>query len=154
VNLGSKKSPAQCARELFQEGYNCSQSVLLAMFEYWSARKNELIPKIATGFGGGIGRCGSVCGALTGSIMAMGVKYGTNEPSAKKRSKAYEIAKRLYREFEVQNGSVYCRELTGCDLTSPEGIEKARKTRVFEEKCLGIVENSVKNLLKLSEESR
>lgn len=124
------------------------------MFEYWSARKNELIPKIATGFGGGIGRCGSVCGALTGSIMAIGIKYGTNEPSAKKRSKAYEVAQRLYREFEVQNGSVYCRELTGCDLTTSEGVEKARKTRVFEEKCLGIVENSVKNLLKLSKESR
>jgi len=124
------------------------------MFEYWSARKNELIPKIATGFGGGIGRCGSVCGALTGSIIAIGIKYGTNGPLAKKRSKAYEVAKRLNREFEVQNGSGYCRELTGCDLASPEGVEKARKTKVFEEKCLDIVENSVKNLLKLSEESR
>jgi hypothetical protein len=65
----------------FLDGYNCAQSVLLTMFEFWNG-ENALIPKIATGFGGGIGRCGSVCGALTGGVMALGVKYGTNEPSS------------------------------------------------------------------------
>ena len=57
----------------FLEDYNCAQSVLLTMFEYWNG-ENELIPKIATAFGGGIGRCGSVCGALTGGVMALGIK--------------------------------------------------------------------------------
>jgi len=68
----------------FLQGYNCAQSVLSTMFEYWNG-KNELIPKIATAFGGGIGRCGSVCGALTGGVMALGIKYGTNEPSLERR---------------------------------------------------------------------
>ncbi len=57
--------------------------------------KNELVPKIAGGFGGGIGRCGSVCGALTGSIMAVGIKYASNETGVEKRAKAYATQKRF-----------------------------------------------------------
>ena len=86
------------AAEYFRKGYNCSQSVLLTMFEH-SNGKNELVPKVATAFGGGIGRCGSVCGALTGGIMAIGIKCGSKEPSIEKRLHAYKIAKRILQEI-------------------------------------------------------
>jgi len=134
----------------FLEGFNCAQSVLLTMFEHWKC-KNELIPKIATAFGGGIGRCGSVCGALTGSVMALGIKYGTNEPSLEKRLKAYEITQKLYKQFENQHGSVLCRELIKYDLSNPEELEKARKANVFEEKCSNFVRKAVEILLELIE---
>ncbi|MGD0496161.1 MAG: C-GCAxxG-C-C family protein [Candidatus Bathyarchaeia archaeon] len=96
------------AAEHFKRGYNCAQSVLLTMLEHWHL-KNELVPKIATGFGGGIGRCGSVCGALTGGVMAISLKCGTNEPLMKERLKAYETAQKFYDQFEAQNGSVLCK---------------------------------------------
>jgi len=89
----------------FLSGYNCAQSVLLTMFEHWNG-ENVLVPKIASAFGGGIGRCGSVCGALTGGVMAIGIKCGTNEPSAEKRLRAYELARMTYRGFEKRHGSV------------------------------------------------
>jgi C_GCAxxG_C_C family probable redox protein len=120
------------------------------MFEFWNG-ENALIPKIATGFGGGIGRCGSVCGALTGGVMALGVKYGTNEPSSEKRLEAYEKAQELYKQFEELHGSVLCRELIGYNLSNPRELDEAFKTNVFEEKCVKFVENTVKILLKLSE---
>ena len=135
----------------FLEGYNCAQSVLLTMFEHWNG-KNELIPKIATAFGGGIGRCGSVCGALTGGVMALGIKYGTNEPSLEKRLKAYDIAQKFFKRFEKQHGSVLCRELIGYDLSIPEEFEEARKAKVFEEKCVDFVRKTVETLLELSED--
>jgi len=134
----------------FLEGYNCAQSVLLTMFEYWNG-ENELIPKIATAFGGGIGRCGSVCGALTGGVMALGIKYGTNEPSLEKRLKAYELAQKLFKRFEKQHGSVQCRDLIGYDLSVPEELEQAGKAKVFEEKCVNLVRQTVETLLELSE---
>ncbi|MDH5481776.1 MAG: C-GCAxxG-C-C family protein [Candidatus Bathyarchaeota archaeon] len=137
------------AVKLFLEGYNCAQSVLLTMFGYWNG-ENELVPKIATAFGGGIGRCGSVCGALTGGIMALGIKYGTNEPSLEKRLKAYKLAERLYKQFETKHKSVLCRELIGYELSNPEELEKARKTKVFEEKCTNIVRTVVEKLVELS----
>jgi len=133
----------------FLEGYNCAQSVLLTMFEHWNG-KNELIPKIATAFGGGIGRCGSVCGVLTGGVMALGIRYGTNEPSVENRLKAYELAHKFYKQFERQHGSVLCRELIGYDLSNPEELEKARKAKVFEEKCVNFVKKAVATLVELS----
>jgi C_GCAxxG_C_C family probable redox protein len=114
-------------RHFRDDGYNCSQSVLLIMAEHWKC-KNELVPKVATAFGGGMGRCGSVCGALTGGLIAIGIKYGTNEPSAEKRSRAYELAETFYRQFEKQNRSVMCRELIGLDLSDANSAGRLRKS--------------------------
>lgn len=115
---------------------------------------NELVPKIATGFGGGIGRCGSVCGALTGGVMAISVIYGTNEPLMKKRLKAYQTAQKFYEQFEAQNGSVMCRELIGFNLSVPEQRDKAAKTNAFEEKCTVFVAKACEILLELTQSPR
>jgi len=138
------------AAKRFLGGYNCAQSVLWIMFEHWNG-KNELIPKIATAFGGGIGRCGCVCGALAGGVMAIGVKYGTNAPSEEKRLKSYRLAQKLYKQFESQHGSVLCRELIGYDLLNPKELDKARKAKVFEEKCADFVRKTVETLIELDE---
>ena len=116
--------------------------------------RNELVPKIATGFGGGIGRCGSVCGALTGGVMAISIKCGTNEPLMKKRLKAYKTAQKFYQEFEAKNGSVLCKELIGFDLSVPEQRDKAVKTNAFEEKCTVFVTKACEILLELTQSPR
>jgi C_GCAxxG_C_C family probable redox protein len=149
-DMEQKKVLSEKAAGLFQEGYNCAQSVLLTMFEHWNG-KDEVIPKIATGFGGGIGRCGSICGALTGGVMAVGIKYGTNEPSLEKRLKAYELAQKFYKSFEKQHGSVLCRELIGYDLSVAEELERAREAKIFEEKCVNFVRKAVETVIELTE---
>lgn len=141
------------AAEHFREGYNCAQSVLLTMLDHLNLT-NELVPKIATGFGGGIGRCGSVCGALTGGVMAISVIYGTNEPLMKKRLKAYQTAQKFYEQFEAQNGSVMCKELIGFNLSVPEQRDKAAKTNAFEEKCTVFVTKACEILLELTQSPR
>jgi C_GCAxxG_C_C family probable redox protein len=75
----------QKAADYFKNGYNCAQSVLLTMQEYYGNPQNELIPKIAAAFGAGIGRCGSLCGALTGATMTIGIRHAPNEPGMEKR---------------------------------------------------------------------
>jgi len=148
--MKQKNVLSEKAATRFLEGYNCAQSVLLTMFEHWNG-ENELIPKIATAFGGGIGRCGSVCGALTGGVMALGIKYGTNEPSLEKRLKVYKLAQKFYKRFEKQHGSVLCRELIGYDLSVPEELEEARRARILEEKCVNFVKEAVETLIELTE---
>jgi len=64
----------------FRIGYNCAESVLLAIAKDASEIDCDLIPKIATGFGGGISRQGYVCGAVSGAVMGFGLKYGRNSP--------------------------------------------------------------------------
>ena len=139
------------AAKHFLESYNCAQSVLLTMFEHWNC-KSELVPKIATAFGGGIGMCGSVCGALTGGVMAIGIRFGTNEPSMEKRSKAYRMAEKLFKQFEKEHGSVLCRKLVGYDLTNPEEKKKARESKVFQHKCADFVRKTVEMLIDLAED--
>jgi C_GCAxxG_C_C family probable redox protein len=148
--MKQKNVLSEKAATRFLEGYNCAQSILLTMFEHWNG-ENELIPKIATAFGGGIGRCGSVCGALTGGVMALGIKYGTNEPSLEKRLKVYKLAQKFLERFEKHHGSVMCRELIGYDLSVPEELEKARRARIFEEKCVNFVKEAVETLIELTE---
>ena len=134
----------------FRNGYNCAQSVLLALSEHMNPQgKSDLIPKIATGFGGGIGRCGSVCGALTGSIMAVGIKYGSNETGVEKRAKAYANARKLLKKFEAQHGSATCRDLFKYDLSNPEQAVKARQEGAFEKVCHGLIKSAVENFLAL-----
>jgi C_GCAxxG_C_C family probable redox protein len=144
IDLGEKAS------NLFLKGYNCSQSVLLAMSEHWGL-ENDLVPKIATGFGGGIGRCGSVCGALSGGVMALSMRYGTNEPSAEKRLQTYELSRKFFEQFEKRNNGVLCRDLIGYTLSNPDEQKKAREENVFQKKCARYVENAVTILLELTE---
>ena len=137
------------AADYFKQGYNCAQSVLMTMQEYYGIRKNKLIPKIATAFGGGIGRRGSLCGALTGAIIAIGLKHGTNKTILIEKEKAYEIALKFYNQFAKECGSPFCRELIGYDLTNPEELEKMRKSNVRAEKCSNFVKKAVRILIGL-----
>jgi len=147
--MSQKEMLCEEAVKSFRQGYNCAQSVLLTMFKHWKG-KNKLIPRIATGFGGGIGRCGSVCGALTGGVMAIGVKQGTDNPSPEERLKCYELSKKLYEEFENKHESVFCKHLIGYDLSNPDDLGKARSAKVFEEKCPAFVRTVVKTLLDIT----
>jgi C_GCAxxG_C_C family probable redox protein len=141
---------AQKAVQHFESGYNCAQSVLLTLYEHLEPEgKSELVPKIAAGFGGGIGRCGSVCGALTGSIMAVGIKYAPNEVGVEKRAKAYANARTLYQQFEKQHGTVFCRNLIKYDLSNPKEAAKARQEKAFEKVCNQLIKSAVENFLAL-----
>jgi C_GCAxxG_C_C family probable redox protein len=131
----------------FKNGYNCAQSVLLALYLHMDEGENPLIPKIAAGFGGGIGRCGSVCGALTGSIMAVGIKDAPNEPGMEKRAKAYADAKALFQKFQEQNGTVLCKDLIKLDLSNPAEAAKAREEGTFRKVCDNLIRTAVKNFL-------
>jgi C_GCAxxG_C_C family probable redox protein len=140
---------AEKAVSHFKQDYNCAQSVLLTMQEYYGIRRNRLIPRIATAFGGGIGRRGSLCGALTGAIMAIGLKHGTDKPVLIEKEKAYTLALEFYEQFVKECGSPFCRELIGYDLTNPEELERLRKSNVREEKCSFFVRKAVEILIGL-----
>jgi C_GCAxxG_C_C family probable redox protein len=132
----------------FKGGYNCAQSVLLVMQDFWKV-ENALEPKVASGFGGGVGRVGSLCGALTGGIVAISLKYGTNNPVFEEREKAYSLVQKFYNGFKKNCGSVLCRDLIGYDLTKPEEMEDARSSNVFTDRCVHFIEKAVRLLINL-----
>lgn len=109
------------AQRLLGQGYGCSESLLLAVCQELGI-ESELIPRIATAFGGGIGGRGEVCGAVTGSVMAIGLRHGREEPW-QPPDKAYALAQEFCRRFEEEMGHLRCRDLTGMDLSTPEGAK-------------------------------
>lgn len=115
------------------EGFLCSESVLMAISNHLDI-KCQLIPKIATGFGAGIGGCGMVCGAVTGGIMALSISFGRNKIE-KQEEKAYWFATEFLNRFEKECGYLTCRELTGCDFASEMGMKKYRNENMWETKC-------------------
>jgi C_GCAxxG_C_C family probable redox protein len=97
--------------------------------------QHEVIPGIATAFGGGIGGTGSVCGALVGAVMAIGIRHGRRHPS-ERDARAYALTQELRRRFEAEMGHIDCRALTGMDLTTPEGVKRFYRSDVPLKVCL------------------
>ncbi|HNY51353.1 MAG TPA: C-GCAxxG-C-C family protein [Smithella sp.] len=106
----------------FVSGYNCAQSVLFAFCEDIGLDKNEAL-KITCGFGAGMGRKEEVCGAVTGGIMAIGLKHGRGENETQKATEiTYAKVRELMNLFSEKHGSYLCRQLlNGCDLSNDEG---------------------------------
>ncbi len=87
---------------------------------------SPLIPKIATGFCGGMGRTKNVCGAVSGGIMAIGIFFGREYPDDAP-DHAYSRVQEFQRIFKQRYGTVNCFELTGCDLSTVEGRQYFRE---------------------------
>lgn len=101
------------AEELFLEGYNCSQAVLLA-FSDKTGLDNETAAKLASSFGGGFGRMREVCGAVSGMCMVAGLLYGYDDISDKSlKANHYSLIQELSKRFSGEAGSIVCRELLG-----------------------------------------
>jgi C_GCAxxG_C_C family probable redox protein len=148
--MSSKEIFVQKGGSFFGQGYNCAQSVLLTMQDFWNERA-PLDPKVASAFEGGIGGRGSLCGALTGGIIAISQKYGSSKPYPKERMKANNKALKFYNRFHKEHGSVFCRDIIGYDLTNPTELKKAYDSGIFISKCLHLVEKAIAILIDLSE---
>lgn len=109
--------------------------------------ESDLIPGIALGFGGGLGRRGLVCGALNGGVMAIGLRHERMREMEDKDT-AYALVLELCRRFEGQHGSALCRDLTGCDLTNLEDRQRWLDSGGHE-KCSQFVSTAVEILLDL-----
>lgn len=88
--------------------------------------------RLASGFGGGIGCGGDICGAVSGAIMALGLKYGIAEPAKAAKAEMYRLTRVLEDAFRRRAGSIFCRDLLGFDLSTPEGQEKMKAPGSFD----------------------
>ena len=131
------------ANELFSRKFHCSQAVFLAFAEELGLTEEQAL-KIGACFGSGM-RKGEVCGACTGALMALGLKYGQAvEYDMDSRKKTNEVTDRFMAEFPEENGSYMCKELLGCDLSTQEGIEMALEKKLFTEFCPKMVESATR----------
>ena len=127
------------AMQSFLDGYNCSQCMILAFEDVIDIDIKQAL-KIASPFGGGMGRLREVCGSVSGMFMILGYILGYNEPEDYEGKKVlYAHIQELARRYEEANGSIICRDLLGLpvqrqDSTPEKRTEKYYKNRPCTEK--------------------
>jgi C_GCAxxG_C_C family probable redox protein len=135
------------ALALFAEGFNCAQSVVAAFCEDIGLERDAAL-KGACGFGAGMGRCQEVCGAVSGGVMAIGVKYGkgiSDDNAAKEAT--YKKVHSLLDRFADKHGTVICgRLLKDCDLATAEGQKFFKENDLANKACRTYVESVVELL--------
>ena len=105
----------------FQEGFMCSQALLVAYADQFGMDRQTAL-KVSAAFGGGMGRMGEICGAVTGAFMVIGLKYGRIEvKDTESHEKTNRLVQEFVRRFKAVHESIVCRELLGCDLNTREG---------------------------------
>lgn len=140
--MNEKNTNAEKAEMLYRQGFLCSQAVLAAFADELEMSEETAL-KIGACFGSGMCK-GEVCGACTGALMALGLKYGQCVPGADGRKKTNEFTVRFLEQFSSENGSYMCRDLLGCDITTQEGIEFAKEHDLFTEFCPKMVVSAAK----------
>lgn len=144
--------PAEAAEARFRQGYSCAQAVFSVLSEAWGIPP-EVSLRVAAGFGGGLARSGGICGCLTGAVMAIGLAQADVSPSdnSRQKEKTYERCRRLLERFRELYGSTLCRDLLGCDLSTPEGLAHARSAGLSQTRCPPYVRDAVRLVLELLE---
>ncbi len=142
-------SRVEQAVSCFQDGFNCSQSIL-SSFSVEFGLNRDIALKLATGTGGGTGLLGKTCGAVTGALMVIGLKYGKDsiedDAAAEKTS---SLVQKFVKEFTEINGSSTCDDLLDCDISTPEGLNSASENNLFTTLCPNFIRTSAEILEKI-----
>jgi C_GCAxxG_C_C family probable redox protein len=140
------------ATEYMSSGLVCAESVLLATCEEFGVDIDEkTIPRIAFLFAGGIGNTGAVCGAVSGAVMAIGLIRDRGE-SYEEMMKTLRLGAEFRKRFETEMKTISCRELTGLDLTAPEGISGLMESEVSQNVCFPAVATAYRLVVDLLRE--
>lgn len=140
------------AKELFLQGFNCSQSVFASCADLYGMDESTAL-RVSASFGGGIGRMRMVCGAASGMFMLAGMQNGSNTPhDAEGKKQNYAFVQELAAEFKNVHGTLICAEMLG--MTNPDysatqefnDPTPAQRNEQYYHKrpCVEIVENAVR----------
>lgn len=136
------------ARELFHEGFNCSQSVVAACADLYGMDEQTAL-RVAASFGGGIGRMRQTCGAACGMFLLAGLENGSATPhDAEGKKQNYVLVQDLAAKFKEENGSLICAELLGIAPKPQEPTPEARTEAYYQKRpCAEMVASAVRIFL-------
>ncbi len=119
------------AKEYFNKGYNCAQSVALAYADITSLDE-AMVAKITASFGGGMGRLREVCGAVSGmAFVASFISPCPTAEDAEAKKANYALVQHFAERFREQNGAIVCRQLLGLDRPKDEPTPSPRTAEYY-----------------------
>ena len=144
---------SEFAAEKFASGYNCAQSVLHAFAEELGMDK-DTATRVAASFGGGMGRSGGPCGAVSGGLMALSMATAALDPADKEaKERNYALTLRFLEAFAARFGSTTCPGLLGHPIGTPEGLQAVREQGLFASRCPGYVRGAAEIVAEMLKDS-
>ncbi|HNS21362.1 MAG TPA: C-GCAxxG-C-C family protein [Sedimentisphaerales bacterium] len=138
-------SRVEDAVQCFCGGAACSQAIV-AQYGPLVGLPAEQGIKLASGFAGGM-RLAQTCGAVTGAFMVLGLKYaGPNCDQRDGRERVYAAIREFAARFQQRNHTVVCKELLGCDISTPQGAQRATQEGLFRTICPKLVQDAAEIL--------
>ncbi len=138
-------SKVEDAVNCFCRGAACSQAIL-GTYGPSLGLPREQGMKLASGFAGGM-RLAQTCGAVTGAFMVLSIKLaGPNCDQRDGRNNVYAAIRDFATRFQQRNNTVVCKELLGCDISTPEGAQKATQDGLFRTICPKLVQDAAEIL--------
>jgi C_GCAxxG_C_C family probable redox protein len=132
----------------FKKGINCSQALLSTYGKHYGLDP-ELALKLSGAFGSGMGM-GETCGAVTGALMVIGLKHSKAAGSRLlSKDKTEDVAHEFMEKFKARHETVSCKELLGCDVSTPEGRKTAKQEKHFKKRCPEYVKDAAEILEEL-----
>lgn len=130
------------AVQMFEEGYSCSQALLAAFAPRYGLDRQTAL-KLASPFGGGIGRLGLNCGAISGALMVIGLYGGRTDPDDEEtRDRNEALVREFMDRYRKENGAIMCNDLTGVDINDPEARVAGKEAGVFDRVCPNLVRHA------------
>ena len=143
---------ARQAVDIYKQEFTCSQAVLIVFADDFGLERDTAL-RIACGMGGGMGRSDHICGAVTGAIMVLGLKYGMTDPERQEdKLNTYGKVREFIERFTSSCGSIGCTDLIGCNLSTPEGMERCKTEELSDRACPPLVEEAVRILEEMLQE--
>ena len=136
----------EMAVSLFKEGFNCSQSVVVAFADKYGFTREQAL-KMSASFGGGIGRMRETCGAACGLFLLAGLETGSTEGADRDGKAAnYALVQELAEEFKQRNGALRCADLLGLSKKEPVvSTPEARTDQYYAKRpCVKMVEEAAR----------
>ena len=136
------------AKELFHQGFNCSQAVFAACADIYGMAEPMAL-RLAASFGGGIGRMRQTCGAACGMFLLAGLENGSAIPGdAEGKKNNYAFVQDLAAKFKNENGSIICSELLGIAPRPQDPTPEARTEAYYQKRpCVDMVASAVRIFL-------
>ena len=124
----------EMAMDYFYQGYNCSQALVLTFKDKFNIDAEALL-RLASSFGGGMGRLREVCGSVSGMFIVIGLLYGYSGPEkGDVKADHYARIQELARRFEQEHGSIVCRDLLGLSVKHDSPIPEMRTNEYYKKR--------------------
>lgn len=128
----------------FEQDFSCAQAVFTAFADPADVSRETAL-RLASGFGGGLARSGETCGAVTGAVLALGLRHcGVPPTDPQAKLAAYPAVQEFLARFRALHGAITCRELLGVDLGTEEGRRKSQEEGLVRQRCPAFVRDAAR----------